>query len=233
MGKLQRIFKIEPGLSFWQAIADYAAGKWIEILTIFVAGGGMTYLAALTSWITPWGPIAYGAIGVFTVIVIALAWAAGSLIRSKARANRARAELEIILSKEPDKLNPLEKQFERKIIRPNDLFIPYNPVLEARQFLDCNFVGPGVFVFLDRCEIMNDNFMDCNLVVLNGAKPHKVMGTVGFKSCRFQRCKFVNMTILVPSNLVPAWEKGLGAKISWLGYEVPQSAAPQGALAVP
>lgn len=35
-------------MSIWQAVLDYLAGKWIDLARIFVGGGGMTYLAAIT-----------------------------------------------------------------------------------------------------------------------------------------------------------------------------------------
>ncbi len=124
-------FRFEGGMSVWQAVLDYLAGKWIDLTLVFVAGGGMTYLAAISAWLKPWGPIVWGAIGISFAIIIGAAISVLKFLNSKTQESKAKTVLDDALSQRRSLINPLDRQFNRQVIYPNDLFIPYSPMLEA------------------------------------------------------------------------------------------------------
>jgi hypothetical protein len=202
---MARIFRLESGMSLWQAVVDYIASKWLEVIIVFIGGGGMAYLAAITAWLQPWGPVAWGAIAIISAIIIWITFFVVAFIASKKSESQARANLEETLSKNRDRINRLDRHFSRVVIAPSDLFMPYDPVLEAKQFTECDFIGPGVILFIDRCEVLAANFLACNFVVFDDKRPANIQGTLGFRSSRFEKCRFVNMTFLIPASIAESW----------------------------
>ena len=197
----RRFFRIESGVSVPQAFLDYLAGKWIEIAIAFIGGGGMSYLASITTWLKPWGPVIWFAIGIIFSIIIGLGISSIYLIKRVGDARKARALLDTTISRDRDKINPLDRQFSQLIISPNDLFIHYEPVLRAKQFRECHFVGPGVMVFLDRCEMTHNRMTACNYVVFNEENNYRINGALGFVSSMFENCQFINITFIMPSKM--------------------------------
>jgi hypothetical protein len=185
MASLRRFFRIETGVSVPQAILDYFAGKWIELTVVF-GGGGMSYLASITNWLRPWGPVAWGGIFILTSLLIGLGISLIIYLKRAGDARKARAILDATLSMDRDKINPLTRQFDGLIIDPSDLFLPYDPILTAKQFRECHFIGPGVIVFVDRCEIIQPIMTACTFVVFNEEKPFFIQGALGFTSSRFE-----------------------------------------------
>jgi hypothetical protein len=216
----KRFLPIEAGASIPQAILDYFAGKWIEFAAVFVGGGGMGYLASITSWLKPWGPVAWGAAGIIAACAIGLAYAVISLIVAKKSAQYARANLDNKLSNNSSTVNPLDRQFDRLIINIRDLFIPYQPLLIGKTFVECDLIGPGVLMF-DRCDLISPIMSACSHVVYNPEKKHPVMGAVGFSSSRFERCRFISITFLINPELAMILETSPGTRnnLQLLGYE--------------
>ena len=91
----------------------------------------MSYLAAVTDWLKAWGPVAWGALGILSALIIWNALAIGSYIRSAKRAKDARAGFDETASKLPYRINTLDREFNRLVISISSLFVHYAPVLEA------------------------------------------------------------------------------------------------------
>jgi hypothetical protein len=66
---LQRALRIEPGITLGQWVYDRIANNWDRLLALFVAGGGMSFLASITQWVEAWGPVGIGAIGFGSAII--------------------------------------------------------------------------------------------------------------------------------------------------------------------
>jgi hypothetical protein len=175
----------------------------------------------------PWGPVGWGTVGVATVFVVAAGYSVIALILASGAARRARAMLDEALSRPPiTKLNPLAVQFNDLIINPNDLFIPYSPILDGKRFSDCHFIGPGVIVFLSRCETIGGSTLGCNNIVIN--EDYQINGVVCFVSTRFERCTFVNITFLMNRDTARRMAAAniSGQKASFIGYDPYQVTAP-------
>src|SRR4051812_16679656 len=64
-------------------LGSKAIERWPELVTLLVGGGGMTYLARAGAWLAPYGPVAWGGIGLLSMLVIALAYFLISVGRSR------------------------------------------------------------------------------------------------------------------------------------------------------
>jgi hypothetical protein len=185
----------------------------------------MAYLATATAWINQWGPIAWGVTGIGTALIVWISLGITSAIASYFRSRRvaclARARLDDAMSRTPDRINILERQFNRLTILQASLYVPYSPVLEAKQFSDCDFIGPGVLVFYDRCEVLGCHFLSCNHIII-GHHQGSPTGTTIFRSSRFERCRFVNITFLMPPEAIDMLRRQQGGDlVKFLGFEPP------------
>src|SRR5689334_3123324 len=74
---IANLIRIEPGISLGQWAFDRVSNNWDRLAALFVGGGGMSYLASITDWVKSYGPVAVGAIGLFSALAIwiGLAWA--------------------------------------------------------------------------------------------------------------------------------------------------------------
>jgi hypothetical protein len=63
------------------------------LVALFIGVGGMSYLAAITDWVRAWGPVAVGAVGLLTGLVlwIGLSWARDFRAKAYERRVRGRA----------------------------------------------------------------------------------------------------------------------------------------------
>ena len=80
---LLRLLKIEPGVTLGQWLYDRITNNWAWLVALF-AGSGMSYLAVISQWIKPWGPIGYGAIGLVSALLIYLGLSYGYALISLA-----------------------------------------------------------------------------------------------------------------------------------------------------
>ena len=67
---IRRLLKIEPGISLGQWVWDKTPESWRNLVTGSVAAADMSYLASISAWVRPWGPVGYGAIAIVSTLTV-------------------------------------------------------------------------------------------------------------------------------------------------------------------
>jgi hypothetical protein len=117
---IRRLLRLEAGVSVWQALADYFTEYAIAWVAWLGGGGVMAYLAAITAWLRPWGPIGWG-VAFFVGAILAVAiYAAVVWVSSHRLRNRF-----IRRSLETSPINPLLGKFDHERIRLDIFYNPY------------------------------------------------------------------------------------------------------------
>src|SRR3712207_1469888 len=122
---LSRILKIEPGVSFGQWIYDRISNNWDRLAALFVATGGMSYLASITQWVEAWGPFGIGTAGILSGLAIWVGIALAQSLRAKAEERRSQAALYAALAQQPKTVNPLADTFDKVRLSAQDFFRPW------------------------------------------------------------------------------------------------------------
>lgn len=167
-------------------VLDKAIDNWQGIFTVFIGGGGMTFLASITSFLDPYGPVAYGAIGILSMLLISIALYLYGLYKEKTTTAK-------YLSKkiDADLVNVLASSHNKERINLIDFYHPYFKPIENVQFEDCDLFGPA-YVASDGGNFSGCDFIDCEITIVRGDRPIK--GAVLFKLSSFVRCNFFRMT---------------------------------------
>lgn len=97
----------------------------------------MTYLAAVSAWLEPYGPVALGAVGLLTVLLLTLSYLAYAM----ARGQLTRANL-MALKASTSKGNILAPQHEYERLDLGDFFLPGMMKVKDKQFRNCHLHGP-------------------------------------------------------------------------------------------
>src|SRR6266566_8878188 len=121
-------------LLFW--LGDQIAEHWPAIV-VGMGGTLMAWLAALSAFLAPYGPVAWGAVGIVSALLIAAALWVGSLAQGRWLLNRFERRRAQALS-----LNPLEGNFAKQRLRLGDFFHPFYRPTSGARFEDCELLGP-------------------------------------------------------------------------------------------
>lgn len=173
-------------------LVDFAVEKWPYILAA-VGGTVMTVLAAVTKWLAVYGPVAWGAIGIASFLILA-----GGL-RVIATAQQILAHNRFAKKREQTTgINPLDDHFSRQRINLADFFHPFYKPTRLAKFQDCEVFGPAVIIImsgtLDGCT-----FNGCEAVIVK--RQVMVIGAIAFEKCTFERCAFYRVTFLLVKEL--------------------------------
>jgi hypothetical protein len=96
-----------------------------------------------------------------------------------------------------ENVNPLETYFSKKVLRVVDLPAENRFLVEDKFFEDCILQGPGVIAFLETVSLEYCSFEgDQEKTFIEVEERRKMMGVIGFRRCRFLRCKFVGLGIV-------------------------------------
>src|SRR5258708_7851914 len=181
------------------------AERWFELMLGFITGGGMGYLAAITDWMAPWGPIGWAATGFFFLAVVisfyALYWWARSRRDLTEFSEKAAQSISI---------NVLEDLFVKKKINLSDFYHPFLRATKHAKFQDCELFGPCSIV-LDGGKIERSNFHYCDVVIV-GKKSEGARGIAKFDFCIFERCDFFRVTFFMTKAQYLDLERDIGAK---------------------
>ena len=187
--------RLETGLSLLER-----AWGW-PVIGAFTAGYS-AYLTEPFQNLAPWSWVMaaiVGGIGVQGLLLLR-----SSMNERKEHANRIRN-----LQKPKGQINPMDDLFERKKIYISDLSPSYGHEVRGKTFLDCELVGPGVILFVDRITADTCGFVNCDFVRLKRGKL-MVQNVLGFDHCVFRRCTFVGFTILSQQEMIEMFEKDAG-----------------------
>jgi hypothetical protein len=191
-GVLARLFKIEPGISLGQWLYDRITNNWTWLVAIF-GGGGLSYLAAISEWIKPWGLVGYGAVGLVAALLIYLVLTTGYAAIGKARERNAQAEY-IKGRSHQVSVNVLAPVHDYEKIDLIQFFSHFYLPTENVRFENCNLMGPFM-IAIDGCQFLNCRFIDCEIVIARSDRP--VKGATMFKFCTLVRCKIFRVTFVM------------------------------------
>jgi hypothetical protein len=171
----------------WTGAEGVHTAVWLYGVTGFAAV--MAYLAYITDWVSSYGPVGWGAIGVVTFLVLAFALylygryqveaAAAEFTRRKGEAAGA---------------NVLSPVHENERINLVDFYHPFYRATENARFENCDLMGPA-WVAIDGCNFLHDLFSECELVIVRSDRPIK--GASRFRFCTFVRSRFYRVTFIV------------------------------------
>lgn len=192
---LERVARIEPGITVGQWLYDRVANNWQWILPL-LGGSGMSYLASVSSWLNSYGSVAWGAVGIVSFLIIALViW-----ILASARERWAQAEYYQEIAKPSEDVNPLDSNFEHKRFSVQTFFSHFYILNKGKFFKECDIVGPGAIALIADCKLYEPELFHCDFVVRKPSQ-NKSFTAAGFERTTFERCRFFNVTLLIDQDL--------------------------------
>lgn len=220
---LQRVLRIEPGVSLGQWLYDRIANNWDRLVALFVAGGGMTYLANITTWIKAWGPFGVGAAGLLSALIAWIALSYAKLLRTNAHLRHVQAEATKNWQTQVDNINPLATEFHTKRIKILDLKDPTAPKIIGKRFIDCELIGPAN-IFFANSNLQDVHFFDCDaLIIKENAQIHNA---VALEGCFFVNVKIINCALYIGAGDIPTFEAQKVSFITYTGNAEKDSAVP-------
>jgi hypothetical protein len=55
-------------------MGDKFIEHWPTLVSLVITGGGMTYLASISDWLKPYGPVGWGAVGMLSILLIVVVY---------------------------------------------------------------------------------------------------------------------------------------------------------------
>ncbi len=201
-GSVQK--RIERSLYSW--LVDFFIEHWPAVVTAIITGGGMTYLATISSWLEAYGPVGYGAAGLLSVLVVCLIYFIYAIARERIWMTEY-----IRRKSETSSAHVLAPIHEFEKINLSDFFHPfYRPTSHAR-FENCDLMGPAMVV-ADGCVFSQGGFNDCEIVIVNPTTP--IRGAMRFNLCTFVRCNLFRVTFLMNREQYDQFPPEFRAKIT-------------------
>lgn len=198
-GFLYQLLRIEPGLSLVQWVYDRIANNWDRIATAFIAGGGMSYLAAITDWSKAWGAVGVGIVGLTSAVVVYLTLSVGSVLRASAHLRRAKAVAIEKWRDVVDNINLLDQNFERKRISISDMANPISSDIAGKNFTNCELVGPANILLMDM-TIINSRFTNCDAVVVKLDTP--IQNAVTLRNSTIIGSTIAKCNVFIPPQMI-------------------------------
>lgn len=190
--------KVGTVKALWSWVLDQAIEHWPQLFLVVLTGGGMTYLAHVTDWVTAYGPLAWGGIGLLSLLVTALVF----LFYGMAR---ARLALALYLNNKASitAVNTLAPVHQHERIEFASFFNPfYRSTVEDVRFEHCDLMGPANIALgsstLNECE-----FIDCDVIIVRADR--KLTGAIFFDRCLFVRSRLYRVTLLMTVETYQHW----------------------------
>lgn len=202
---VQRLLRIEPGISLGQWAYDRVSGNWDRVAALFLGGGGMTYLAGVTDWVWPWGPVGVGGIGLLSAISLWLGLSLAQQARAKSLVSRAEASAVERWKQVVDTVNPLQQEFHKQRIRLTDLAHPVSKRISGKKFTGCQLVGPANVAIVDRVTLMNSGFNSCDMILVK--QEVFMRNGIALEACSIFDCELIECTIFVHPDLFPSFRE--------------------------
>lgn len=166
---------------------------WLVLFPIGL-GGLMTYLASITGWLTEWGPVAWGAVGIIVGIISALFFAFTYFLVALAKEKIALAKY-ASASITTSTVNPLAPSHSRVRIKLIEFNHPYFRHTKYVKFEDCEIYGPCSAVFQGCTFDLVEFDPTCEIVIIRNDRPIK--GVVALTDCQLIRCQLFRVTLLM------------------------------------
>lgn len=120
----------------------------------------MTYLAAVTDWLTLWGPVAWGAVGIAAFVTISLAYYLFSAATAKSALTNYTRNKSLAGA-----VSVLVPRHENERFSISEFFHPFYSPTSHVQFHNCDILGPGNIV-ISGGEISNNLLSECEIVIV-------------------------------------------------------------------
>ncbi len=155
------------------------------------AGAFTAWLASGVQWVNQFGWFGWwiaGLLGVLLALYIAIgiawlrnAWIKGRLMQKWGQTVEA--------------INPLDQEFTRKRVNPEDIANPISKRLIKKRFIDCEVMGPANIIFSVANNINECNFYNCDIIVAK--KNAHIINVLVFEGSSVIDCDFWNCTIYI------------------------------------
>jgi hypothetical protein len=178
---------------------DWAIDHWPSLVTA-ASGAVMTTLAAFSGWLSVYGPVAWGAIGLLSMLVAAL----GYFVYAAAAERSANAAYTRSLSIVQRSVNPLQSVFDTERFAVADFARLIGTPYDGKMFRACEIHGPGALGLGTDCQVNRATFFQCDLVAVPRT-PVYVYTAVPFVRSTFEGCTFVRVTIFMPVSVAKAF----------------------------
>src|SRR5882724_12898218 len=122
--------------SFVSWLIDQIIEHWAQI--VFIGGSAlMTYFASAAHWLNSYGPVAWGAVGLVTYLMLCIGYAGYGYAKSKiAMSDYAQRKLEATDT------NVLAPTHNHERIELSQFYHPYYLPTENTRFENCDLFGP-------------------------------------------------------------------------------------------
>jgi len=192
---------IRAGFSW---LVDQAIERWPTILVV-IGGGLMTYFASISAWLEPYGLVAWGAIGVGTILFLSLAYLlVGAALEKIAISNYTRAKA---VATGANVLAPTHRDEKLEL---SSFFHPFYRATEDVRFEHCELFGPANMV-AQGCTFAHCGFIDCEIVI---ARPDRgIKGGILFRRCLFTRSTLYRVTLVMPLAMYQALPEDMRATV--------------------
>lgn len=169
--------------------ADKLVENWQPLLVSLFGSGGMTYLASISNWLRPYGPVAWGMVALLTLIGFALIFMAYAWGRHRL----TMANL-LTIKASTSKGNILAPAHEYEYLDLGEFYLPGVMSVSNKRFEHCHLLGPLSVVLAEHCTIAHCGFVDCDVVVVDegaGLSNVLVFKDVNILHSRIQNVTFV------------------------------------------
>src|SRR5947208_13944402 len=129
-------------------------------------------------------------VGLLIFSVIYLLWARARLALANAAAVRKWQE-------SVDSINPLDQEFTRRRINPNDLKNPLTNRVIGKKFIDCEFMGPANLAFYRNNYVKVESLNECDFVVVRQTH-FRLINVVIFEDAQIVGGSMWRCTIFIP-----------------------------------
>ncbi len=190
----RRFLKIEPDISTWQWFVDRLRENWVLIVSAFGSGGVITYFAALSKWLEPWGPIGWASLGLASALVTFMIISISYYIYASAKQHSVSSDY-VKLKIASASVNVLAPIHQNERIALVDFFHPFYKPSKFLQFENCDLMGPCNTFVIGATNFNGCKFFDCEMVIVK--ENILLMGAAIFDGCHFINCHLYRITLLV------------------------------------
>jgi hypothetical protein len=170
-------------------IVDKAIDNWAALTLLITGGGVMTYLAAISLWLQPYGPVAWGAIALVAVLLLALIF----LAYASARRQLVISNL-IALKASSSKGNILAPHHEYERLNLADFYLPGILRVNNVRFQNCHLFGP-ISISMRGCTLTGSGLGQCEVIVVDDNA--LTTNVLVLEDCAIFDCRLQNITFLV------------------------------------
>lgn len=165
IGALQRLLKIEPGISLVQWAYDRVTNN-ATLFTSVLGGAVMYALGLITDWVRAMGPMGIGGVVIATTLTIWIGLSVAQSQRASFKRKRVEAAMLEKWMEQIDHFNPLASEFHAKRIKWLDIANPISERITEKRFIDCEILGPANIVLTNESQLFGMKFISCDFVVI-------------------------------------------------------------------